>query len=173
MVTFHIETEIEVIRDLVSTLKDSCKQWIRSYTRKSKPERHAKYEEDMARLVTKEERERCLYGSECKEVKKLRERFIANKMTVDQVTSSDFTQVRDYLLLYIYIINGHRTGKTCALKVKDFYRAVFRKGRYVLSADKHKTLETYGSGKVVVTEEFYSLLKFYVEYVRPFAVKKI
>lgn len=171
--TFQIETDVEVIRNLATTLKDSCKRWIRSYTRKSKPEKHAKYEEDMARLVTKEERERCLYGCEYKEVKKLREKFIAGKMTVDQITSTDFTQVRDYLLLYIYIINGHRTGLPCELKVKDFYRAVFRKGRYVLSSDKHKTLETYGSGKVVVNEEFYLLLKFYVEFVRPFAVKKI
>ncbi|KAJ7381229.1 hypothetical protein OS493_001345 [Desmophyllum pertusum] len=85
------------------------------------------------------------------------------------LTRSEFTTVRDFLIVTTLYENASRPGPLENAKLKRFHQAVYtpEKKRYTILVDEHKTTRHQGPAELTVDERLYGYLKIYVNYIRP------
>ncbi|KAJ7386028.1 hypothetical protein OS493_012361 [Desmophyllum pertusum] len=85
------------------------------------------------------------------------------------LTRSEFTTVRDFLIVTTLYENASRPGPLENAKLKRFHQAVYtpEKKRYTILVDEHKTTRHQGPAELTVDERLYGYLKIYVDYIRP------
>ena len=85
-----------------------------------------------------------------------------------QLTMTEFTTVRDYLLVTTLYENGSRPGPLENALVSRFKQATYdaSKDRYTMLVDKHKTTRHHSPAELTVTSCIYAYLQLYVLHVR-------
>ena len=71
------------------------------------------------------------------------------------VTASEFRRLRDYVLIEVARSNGQRSGGVLEMTVDEFHRSSAGHGHGVVHMACHKTSTTYGSARLVLSEEYH------------------
>ena len=80
-----------------------------------------------------------------------------------QINQSIYTLIRDYVLLGM----THRSGVLANMTIAEFEKAKETKqGSILINVSKHKTADTHGPARVVISTTLFSYLKVYVTEVR-------
>ena len=93
------------------------------------------------------------------------------KMTENEVTVSRtlFTDIRDFLIIQIFIDNAHRAGVIANMTIKKFQDCEKVGGSYCITVFKHKRSQA-GPIRVILSMKLYSWLVLYVTKVRTAAM---
>ena len=67
--------------------------------------------------------------------------------------ASEFRRLRDYVLVEVARSNGQRSGDVLQMTVDEFHRSSAVHGLRVVHMACHKTLTTYGSARLALSEE--------------------
>ena len=67
----------------------------------------------------------------------------------------EFTSVRDYILMYLCLDNGSRTGALANMTCKEFFNAQCEDGSFKVAVLDLKTLATAGPCVIVFTFDLY------------------
>ena len=87
--------------------------------------------------------------------------------TVVEMNPSKYTLVRDYLIAHMMIDNANHAGVVSSMTVEEFQRARVEDERYVVRILKHKTVDTHGPARAVLTKLLYSYINVFIKQMRP------
>ena len=73
----------------------------------------------------------------------------------------EFTNARDYILMYLCIDNASRTGAIANMTIREFQSAILQGDSYRIMVLEHKTLATAGPACIVVQIELMEELREY------------
>ena len=83
------------------------------------------------------------------------------------MNQSIYTLIRDFILTEITIANAHRSEVLANMTIAEFQKAKETKqGSMLIKVSKHKTADTHGPARVVLSPTLFSYLKVYVSEVR-------
>ena len=74
--------------------------------------------------------------------------------------------MRDHLFVCVHFGNGHRSGVSANMMLKEFKRVQQQGGNYIIHVMKHKTIKTSGPALVTLTETQFKWLEIYVKKIR-------
>ena len=85
------------------------------------------------------------------------------------LSRTEFTLVRDFLLVTMLYENGSRPGPLETAKVSRFEKAIYTSSqeRWTMVVDEHKTTRRYGPAELVMDNQLYGYVKIYVQNIRP------
>ena len=152
-----IPLQISEIQEQSEVLKNSTIR-LAKYQKKSKVKAHITYEEEWGLLLTKEEKKRILGKKLNMTVKSIMASFASTVNSTKKIAA--FVCVRNYLMLNIFVRNGHRTGVVSNMTITEFEKAHIIDGRHVIKVLEHKTNREYGMANVVL-KPFFEMLTFY------------
>ena len=155
---------VDVDPALVSQIAEKARLWSMSSKKYNKRRHLEKMNKDLNNLVTPDminEFERSeLARSVVGYIEKLTG---AHSLVVNQAV---YTLIRDFLLLEITIANAHRSGVLANMTVSEFKAAKEKQDSIVISVKKHKTADTHGPARVVLSPTLFSYLQVYFNEVR-------
>lgn len=140
-------------------------RYAKHYQKASKVRAHIKYEAERELVLTLEERRRCMSGKLNITVKQIMS-LNTKEWTVSE-TQAFFTLVRNYLMLNIFVRNGHRTGVVSNMTTDEFMQAKLNGAKYMIKVLHHKTNREYGHARVIISKPFYRILQYYQTVMRP------
>lgn len=163
---FVVHDEPEALKEYVhkcASLNVTCTDWIALYRKKQKKGRWKKDLEQLTQLFNASDMKQ-LDESEivafCKEtLKSVRFKEIAPSLR-------QFSNVRDYILLYLCFDNASRTGALANMTLREFNSSSFIDGSYRINVFDHKTVTTSGPACIVVTYDLYLDMCTYVQKIR-------
>ena len=145
-------------------LREKLKRWSYSYTKETMRRRWEKHEEDVSVLITPEKTKEFDASQASRNAV-----FILGELggnTVVEINPSKYTLVRDYLIAHIMIDNANHAGVVSSMTVEEFQRARVEDERYVVRVLKHKTVDTHGPARVVLTKLLYSYINVFIKQMR-------
>ena len=145
--------------------REKLRRWSYSYTKETMRRRWEKHEEDVSVLITPEKIKDCDASQASRDAVIILGELGGN--TVVEMNQSKYTLVRDYLIAQIMIDNVNCAGVVSAMTVKEFQRARVEDERYVVRVLKHKTVDTYGPPRVVLTKFLCSYINVFIKQMRP------
>ncbi|KAJ7394592.1 hypothetical protein OS493_000410 [Desmophyllum pertusum] len=85
------------------------------------------------------------------------------------LSSTDFTCVRDFLVVTALYENGSRPGPLQYAKLRRFEQATFTENpsKWTILVDEHKTSCHQGPADITMDQRLYGYLKIYVQFIRP------
>ena len=83
-----------------------------------------------------------------------------------RVTQFEYCCLRDHLFTVIHFGNGHRSGVTSNLLMKEYSASVKVDSFYEIMVRKHKTFYAYGPATITLTKTEFGWMKTFVEKVR-------
>ena len=81
----------------------------------------------------------------------------------EQITQSQYTLLRDFLLVQISIDNANHAGVLSNMTLKEFNRASAEDDRFVISVIDHKTFHIHGPAQIVLTSTLHNMMKVFVK----------
>ena len=162
-----IPMDLAQVKLATNCLADSTLRWAKGFTKRSKINAHVRYEAERALLLTTDEKKRCLRGDLYTTVKQIMFLTSNGKMFSNEEKTENFLNVRNYLMLNIFVRNGHRTGVVSNLTLKEFATATLKEERFMIKVLDHKTNDEYGFANIIVSKSFFKILEFYKERLRP------
>ena len=151
--------------NMLSSIKVKVRNWINSYQRLSRKQKHLKDDREEETEITPTQ----IKAFERSEV--CRSAIVSLGNVEDDpthaLTVESFVTVRDFLMTMICIRNAHRSGVIANFTMDEFRNHKFKDGCYIFRVHKHKTLSTHGPARIVVNESMFSWLETYVTYIRP------
>ena len=160
---------VDVDPVLVRQIQEKARLWSMSYRKDSKRRHLEKMSTDLSNLVTPEQ------------VKEYERSEAARSAVADlehlsgahslQVNQSVYTNVRDYILLQITIANVHRSGVMANMTMEEYKKAKKVEGNMVISVKEHKTADTHGPARVVLSSSLFSYLRLYINELRRHVVE--
>ena len=82
------------------------------------------------------------------------------------LSQSQYTLIRDFLLVEISIDNANRAGALANMKVGEFTRVSKHDKENVVLVKNHKTLQTHGPARIVLSSRLHSWMDIFVREVR-------
>lgn len=156
---------ITVNAAIIQQVAEKARLWTSSYKKDSNRRHLEKQMEDLENLVTPE----MISKFERSESARMAVSYIgelsgAHALAINQ---SIYTLIRDYVLLELTIANAHRSGVLANMTMGEFEKAKETKqGSMLINVSKHKTADTHGPARVVISPTLFSYLKVYVTEVR-------
>ena len=86
---------------------------------------------------------------------------------MEQLTRQSFTNIRDFIMCEILIVNGHRSGVLANATLTEYYKNYMKDGLYVIKVHKHKTFGNHGAARIVIWPKVFNWLEAYVLHIRP------
>ena len=116
-ILINVPSELVVSSSEIVKMQSIVAQWCRNYHKSIKIAKHSKQLEDLSNLPTANEIHRLDNSQHRKEAIKL-----LSSLSCDARLPSrkDYCHVRDYLLTYVIIDNGSRTGCISNMTLKEF-----------------------------------------------------
>ena len=148
----------------ILSLKEKMVRWSSSL-RKGCSKRHwEKMEEDLHSLISPEhigefERSKAARDAICL----IGQLSGAHSVVLSQ---SQYTLIRDFLLVEISIDNANRAGALAIMKVGEFTRVTKHDEENVVLVKNHKTLQTHGPARIVLSSRLHSWMDIFVREVR-------
>ena len=155
---------VDVDPALVQQIQEKARLWSMSYKKDSKRRHLEKMSIDLSSLVTPEmvnEYERSDAARSA--VAHLEQLSGAHSLQVNQ---SMYTLVRDFILLEITIANAHRSGVLANMTLEEYKKAKRVDDSMVISVKEHKTADTHGPARVVLSLSLFSYLRLYINEMR-------
>ena len=156
---------IQVDPVIVQKVAEKARLWSSSYRKDSNRRHLEKQNEDLEKLVTPS-MVSTFENSEStrKAVAYIGQLSGANSLQINQ---SIYTLIRDFILTEITIANAHRSGVLANMTIGEFEKAKkAEQGSMVIKVTKHKTADTQGPARVVLSPTLFSYLKVYISEVR-------
>ena len=155
-VVFNTE---EVIR-----LRDQFKRWSASYKRDNSRRRWERHEEEVNSLITPEK------INEFNKSKASRDAvIILGELCGDaavELNQAKYTLVRNYLIVQIMIDNANRAGVVSNMTMQEFQRATVEDDRYIVRVLDHKTVDTHGPARVILTKHLHNYIAVFIKGMR-------
>ena len=150
--------------DSLHRLKASMLQWLKVYQKKCDNRRWEKKLEDLPKLLTPDDYRKFDTSYIVRKAVKL---FNNLAVRSKKLKAREVTLMRDYLISYLCMDNGSRTGAIASMRLEDVDRAEERNGSMNIAVIDHKTL--HGSGPVFLgmSKTNYRYLALFTEKVRP------
>ena len=148
----------------ILSLKEKMARWSSSL-RKGCSKRHwEKMEEDLHSLISPEhigefERSKAARDAICL----IGQLSGAHSVVLSQ---SQYTLIRDFLLVEISIDNANRAGALANMKVGEFTRVSKHDEENIVLVKNHKTLQTHGPARIVLSSRLHSWMDIFVQEVR-------
>ena len=160
---------VDVDPVLVRQIQEKARLWSMSYRKDSKRRHLEKMSNDLNNLVTPEqineyERSEAAWSA----IAHLEHLSGAHSLQVNQ---SVYTTVRDFILLEITIANAHRSGVLANMTMQEYKKAKKVEDNMVISVKEHKTADTHGPARVVLSSSLFSYLGLYIKELRRHVVE--
>ena len=143
--------------------KLKVEMWRKSYGEKDKALSWAREEKDYEMLITPEQVEKYNSSESAKLATDMFQKLNSESI---QVTQSEYCCLRDHLYTVVHFGNGHRSGVSANLQLKEFRSAKLVDKRWQIKVWDHKTVKTYGPAIITLCANEYNWLKLFVENVR-------
>ncbi|XP_065649964.1 uncharacterized protein LOC136078316 isoform X2 [Hydra vulgaris] len=145
-------------------IKLKLNTWIKTYNRENKKQHFHRQERDYQSIITPSQISSYFESNIAKEALKLFNYFILNKRPV---TLTEYTIMRDHLILVILLGTAHRSGVCANITVDEFLMSEKNAdGMFLIPVANHKTFSTYGHMYVVLQPEKFQWLDVFVNKVR-------
>lgn len=156
---------ITVNAAIIQQVAEKARLWSSSYKKDSNRRHLEKQNEDLENLVTPEMISKFERSESARMainyIDKLKE---GNTLEINQ---SIYTLIRDYVLIELTFANAHRSGVLSNITIAEFEKAKeTNQGSMLINVSKHKTADTHGPARVVISPTLFSYLKVYVTEVR-------
>ena len=86
---------------------------------------------------------------------------------MELLTRQSFTNIREFIMCKIVIVNGHRSGVLANATLTEYYKNYMKNGLYVIKVHKHKIFGNHGAAWIVVWPKVVNWLEAYVLHIRP------
>lgn len=148
----------------VIRLRDKFKKWSASYKRDTTRRRWEKHEEEVGSLITPEKIIEFNQSQASRDAV-----IILGELCGDdavELNQARYTLVRDYLIVQIMIDNANRAGVVSTMTIEEFQRANIEDDRHVVRVLDHKTVDTHGPARVILTKHLYKYIDVFVKRMR-------
>ena len=155
---------VDVDPALARQIGEKARLWSMSYKKDSKRRHLEKMNKDLSHLVTPDmvnEFERSQAARSA--IAHIEQLNGAHSLEVSQ---SIYTLVRDFILLEIIIANAHRSGVLANMTLGEYKNAKKVEDGIVISVKNHKTADTHGPARVVLSSSLFSYLRVCVNEMR-------
>ena len=156
--------EIEVNCELVAQVRERVKRWSSSYKRSSLKHKWERQEEDRHELITPDQIEAFENSKISRDAIILLGKLSGAHNA--EITQSQYTLLRNFLLVQISIDNANRAGVLANMTLKEFRRASKEDDRFVIGVMEHKTFHIHGPAQIVLTSNLHNWMNIFVEEVR-------
>lgn len=140
-----------------NSLVITCTNWICVYRKKQKKSRWENDLRQLPQLFTAEDMKKL----DASEVVKSSKATLKRAIIMRAPRMQEFTNARDYILMYLCLDNASRTGAIANMTIKQFGAATLDGDSHRIMVIDHKTINTAGPACIVVQEE---LMKEFREY---------
>lgn len=165
--SFFLTTDLgeSTTKEKVIVLKEKVARWSTSFRRSSAKRHWEKMEEDFNALISPEqikefERSKAARDAIC----------LLGKLTGAQnmdISQSQYTLLRDFLIVEIAIDNANRSGALANMKMGEFKKMKTEGDDSVILVKDHKTMSTHGPARIVLSQKLSRWLQIFVTEVRP------
>ena len=155
---------IDATTELVTQMMEKVKRWSSSYKRSSQKRKWEKMEEDRVELVTPEKIQQFERSQAARDAVILLGKLSGAHSI--EITQSQYTLVRDFLLVQISIDNANRAGVLSNMTVKEFERGYKEDDRFIMNVMKHKTFHVHGPAQVILTGNLQNWISIFIKQVR-------
>ena len=157
--------DVEFNTDDVVRIRDKFKRSSASYKKESTRRRWEKNEEDVSSLITPDKiRQFDKSQASCDAVIVLGK--LCENHGKEMMNQAKYTLVRDYLIVQIMIDNANCAGVVSCMTVEEFHRALLEGDRHIIRVLNHKTIDTHGPARVILTKPLYSHIDVYIKEMR-------
>ena len=155
---------IPVPKESVLSLKEKISRWSSSFRQTCAKRHWEKMEEDIHQLITPTQ------VKELEQSKAARDAIcLLGQLSVEpnmDISQSQFTLIRDFLIVQISIDNANRAGAIANMKMTELKKKFKQDGEYVILVKAHKTLSTHGPARVIMSEKLFRWVDIYAKEVR-------
>ena len=160
---------VDVDPALVRQIQEKARLWSMSYRKDSKRKHLEKMSNDLNNLVTPEQINKYEHSESLQSaVAVLGNLSGAHSLQVNQ---SMYTNVRDYILLKITIANAYRSGVLANMTMQEYKKTKKVDHNMVISVKEHKTADTHGPARVVLSSSLFLYLGLYINELRRHVVE--
>ena len=148
----------------VHLIDEKARLWSSSYKKVSQRRHLEKQDEDLSNLITPE----MVAEYEKSESARWAVALISQLSGAHclQINQAEYTLIRDFILTQITIANAHRSGVLAHMTLGEFNKARLSEGNCIITVKKHKTADTHGPARVVLSSTLFGYLKTYIAEVR-------
>ena len=155
---------LSISADRLLSLKEKVARWSSSLRKGCSKRRWEKMEEDLHSLISPEqigefERSKaardaiCLLGQ------------LSGAHSIN-ITQSQYTLIRDFLLVERSIDNANTAGALSNMKLVEFNRVSKHGQEHVVLVKNHKTIQTHGPARIVLSPKLHSWIDIFIREVR-------
>lgn len=154
-----------VVQHDIHTMIGKIQQWRKNYKTQERLARHIRLAQDQEMLVTQEQVSRYNNCENAAIALLLFEKLSENSDY--NLSQHEYCLMRDHLCATIHFTLAQRSGVTANMTIDEFWHAKEEdNGRMLIDVWDHKTVENFGSAKVLLSKENYRLLKLFVDLAR-------
>ena len=155
---------IDATTELVTQMMEKVKRWCSSYKRSSQKRKWENMEEDRVELVTPEKIQQFERSQTARDAVILLGKLSGAHSI--EITESQYTLLRDFLLVPISINIATRAGVLSNMTVKEFERGYKEDDRFIMNVMKHKTFHVHGPAQVILTGNLQNWISIFIKQVR-------
>lgn len=155
---------ISVSKEKIIALKDKVARWSSSYRVESSKRHWEKMTQDFQALITPQQISEFERSKASRDAISLLGQLAGAHNIV--LTQSQYTLIRDFLLVEISIDNANRAGSLANITLGEFTSMSKQNDDYVALVMKSKTLSTHGPARIVFSLKLKSWLDIFVREVR-------
>ena len=150
--------------DEMVNMKMLLTHWMSSYNKQSRARFWERQELDYSMIVTPEHVQIYENSTSAVNAKHL---FSVYESGADRfVNQAEYTSLRDHLFVIIHFGNGHRSGVTANLQMKEFNSAQKVQNSIQIKVMKHKTFYACGPAIIALSKKHFNMLTTYVTQIR-------
>ena len=141
----------------ITLIDEKARLWSSSYKKDSQRRHLEKQDEDLPNLVSPE----MVAKFEQSEATRRAISLIGQLGGAHslQVNQAEYTLIRDFILTQITVANAHRSGVLANMTMGEFNKAKQSEGNYIISVKKHKTVDSHGPARVVLSPTLFGCQK--------------
>lgn len=153
-----------VSRHDITTMIGKLKQWRKNFRKEEKLARFERMSEDQEMLVTKDQVLKYTNSDQARKSTEIIQKLA--QYGAYPVSQTDYCMVRDHIYFTIHFTLAQRSGVTANMTMNEFLKAKKIDGVWIIDVWNHKTVETYGPAKVILSEDNFNILKTYIDFAR-------
>ena len=148
------QDEIPVSNELMTQVKERVRRWSSSYKRSILRRKWERQEEERHEVITPDKFVEFENSEASRDAVIPLGKLRGTHNVV--ITQSQYTLLRDFLLVQKSIDNANRAAVLANMKVKEFGRPSKEDDRFVVNVREHKTFYIHGHAQVVLTSNLHN-----------------
>ena len=152
---------IDATPEMLGSLQDQMKLWIKSYRNLIKGRFWEKRMDDISKLKTPKQVKDFDLSDVARTAIKLLGDF-QDPATEKTPNQTEYTMVRDYSLTIVCINNGSRSGALANLTLGEFNKAEKDGSDFIVKVKRHKTFTSHGPAHLILASSIYKWLQIFI-----------